>query len=77
MASWAASQVPVTFVAFDLLHLDGQDLTGLRLGAGKRLLDELRLVARPGSPTAGTKATATRCSRSAPSSGTKAWLPSG
>jgi bifunctional non-homologous end joining protein LigD len=28
MARWAASQVPVTFMAFDLLHLDGQDLTG-------------------------------------------------
>ena len=45
MARWAASsQVPVTFVAFDLLHLDGQDLTGLPLVERKRLLDELHLV---------------------------------
>ena len=42
-ASWAASQVPVTFVAFDLLHLDGQDLTGLPLVERKQLLDELHL----------------------------------
>jgi bifunctional non-homologous end joining protein LigD len=44
MARWAASQVPITFVAFDLLHLDGQDLTGLPLVERKRLLDELHLV---------------------------------
>ena len=44
MARWAASQVPVTFVAFDLLHLDGQDLTGLPLVERKRQLDELHLV---------------------------------
>jgi bifunctional non-homologous end joining protein LigD len=44
MASWAATQVPVTFVAFDLLHLDGQDLTGLPLVKRKRLLDELHLL---------------------------------
>ena len=43
-SSWAATQVPVTFVAFDLLHLDGQDLTGLALAERKRLLDELHLV---------------------------------
>ena len=28
MARWAASRLPVTFVAFDLLFLDDQDLTG-------------------------------------------------
>jgi bifunctional non-homologous end joining protein LigD len=44
MASFAATQVPVTFVAFDLLHLDGQDLTGLPLVERKRQLDELHLV---------------------------------
>ena len=44
MARWAASQVPVTFVAFDLLHLDGEDLTGLPLVERKHLLDELHLV---------------------------------
>jgi bifunctional non-homologous end joining protein LigD len=43
-AAWAASQVPVTFVAFDVLHLDGQDLTGLPLAGRKRRLDELHLV---------------------------------
>jgi bifunctional non-homologous end joining protein LigD len=36
--------VPVTFIAFDLLHLDGQDLTGLPLVERKRILDELQLV---------------------------------
>jgi bifunctional non-homologous end joining protein LigD len=44
IARWAATQVPVTFIAFDLLQLDGQDLTGLPLGERKRLLDELHLV---------------------------------
>jgi hypothetical protein len=44
MASWAATQVPVTYVAFDLLHLDGDDLTGLLLAERKQLLDELQLV---------------------------------
>ena len=44
MARWAASQVPVTFVAFDVLHLDGQDLTGLSLVERKRRLDDLHLV---------------------------------
>jgi bifunctional non-homologous end joining protein LigD len=39
-----ATQVPVTFVAFDLLHLDGQDLTGLAPVERKRTLDELQLV---------------------------------
>jgi bifunctional non-homologous end joining protein LigD len=43
MAQWAASEVPVTFVAFDLLHLDGQDVTALPLLERKRLLDELQL----------------------------------
>ena len=28
MTGWAAAEVPATFVAFDLLHLDGEDLTG-------------------------------------------------
>ena len=44
MARWAAASVPVTFVAFDLLHLDGEDLTGRPLVERKRLLDDLSLV---------------------------------
>jgi bifunctional non-homologous end joining protein LigD len=44
MARWAASEVPVTFVAFDLLYLDGHNLTRLPLIERKRLLDELQLV---------------------------------
>jgi bifunctional non-homologous end joining protein LigD len=44
MARWAAAQVPVTFVAFDLLHLDGQDLSSRPLVERKRRLDELHLV---------------------------------
>ena len=44
MAGWAATQVPVTFVAFDLLHLDGEDLTGRPLAERKRLLDDLHIV---------------------------------
>jgi bifunctional non-homologous end joining protein LigD len=43
-ARWAAGEVPVTFIAFDLLHLDGQDLIGRPLVKRKRLLDELHLV---------------------------------
>jgi bifunctional non-homologous end joining protein LigD len=43
-ARWAATQVPVTFVAFDLLHLDGQDLTSRPLVERKQLLDDLQLV---------------------------------
>jgi bifunctional non-homologous end joining protein LigD len=43
-ARWAAGQVPVTFVAFDLLHRDGEDLTRLPLAERKRGLDELDLV---------------------------------
>jgi bifunctional non-homologous end joining protein LigD len=34
----------LTFVAFDLLRLDGQDLTGRPLVERKRLLDELQLI---------------------------------
>jgi bifunctional non-homologous end joining protein LigD len=45
MARWAAREVPVTFVAFDLLHLDGEDVMGWPLLERKRLLDELHLVA--------------------------------
>jgi bifunctional non-homologous end joining protein LigD len=44
MASFAATQPPVTFVAFDLLHLDGRDLTGLPLAERKRRLDDLHLA---------------------------------
>jgi hypothetical protein len=44
MARWAAANVPVTFVAFDLLYFDGQDLTGRRLVERKRLLNDLALV---------------------------------
>jgi bifunctional non-homologous end joining protein LigD len=44
MARWAAREVPVTFVAFDLLHLDGEDLTCRPLVERKQLLDELQLV---------------------------------
>jgi bifunctional non-homologous end joining protein LigD len=43
-ASWAARQVRVTFVAFDLLHLDGQDLTGLPLVERKQQLDDLHMM---------------------------------
>ena len=44
MARWAATQVPVTFVAFDLLYLEGEDLTGRPLVERKGLLDDLHLV---------------------------------
>ncbi|MFP5256207.1 MAG: non-homologous end-joining DNA ligase [Acidimicrobiia bacterium] len=36
-----AAEVPVTYVVFDLLHLDGHDLTRLPLVDRRRLLDEL------------------------------------
>jgi bifunctional non-homologous end joining protein LigD len=44
MARWAARELPVTFVAFDLLHLEGEDLCPRPLVQRKRLLDELRLL---------------------------------
>jgi bifunctional non-homologous end joining protein LigD len=44
MARWAAREIPVAFVAFDLLHLDGEDLTYRPLVERKRLLDGLQLV---------------------------------
>jgi len=34
-------EVPVSYVVFDLLHLDGHDLTGLPLRDRRRLLDQL------------------------------------
>jgi bifunctional non-homologous end joining protein LigD len=43
-ARWAAARVPVTFVAFDLLHLDGQDLYARPLAERKILLAGLRLI---------------------------------
>jgi bifunctional non-homologous end joining protein LigD len=43
-AGWAATEVPVTLVAFDLLHLDGEDFTGRPLVERKGLLDDLRLA---------------------------------
>jgi bifunctional non-homologous end joining protein LigD len=36
-----AAEVPVTYVVFDLLHLDGHDLTGLPLADRRRLLEEV------------------------------------
>jgi ATP-dependent DNA ligase len=39
MARWAATQTPITFIAFDLLHLDGWDLTPLPHIERSRRLD--------------------------------------
>lgn len=36
-----AAEVPVTYVVFDLLHLDGHDLTGRPLADRRRLLERL------------------------------------
>lgn len=36
-----AAEVPVTYVVFDLLHLDGTDLMGLPLAERRRLLDQV------------------------------------
>jgi bifunctional non-homologous end joining protein LigD len=41
---WAAIEIAVTFVAFDLLHLDGADLTGRPLVERKQFLAGLCLV---------------------------------
>jgi len=41
-----SAEVPVAYVVFDLLHLDGNDLTGLPLRDRRRLLDQ---VLEPGS----------------------------
>ncbi len=40
-AARRAAEVPVTYVVFDLLHLDGHDLTSLPLVDRRRLLDQL------------------------------------
>jgi bifunctional non-homologous end joining protein LigD len=40
-AARRAVEVPVAYVAFDLLHLDGHDLTGLPLSDRRRLLDQV------------------------------------
>lgn len=40
-ATRRAADVPVTYVVFDLLHLDGHDLTALPLADRRRLLDHL------------------------------------
>ncbi len=40
-AARRAAEVPVAYVAFDLLHLDGHDLTGLPLSDRRRLLDQV------------------------------------
>jgi bifunctional non-homologous end joining protein LigD len=44
MARWASREVPVTYVAFDLLYLDGEDRTSRPLVERKQLLDELQLL---------------------------------
>ncbi len=44
LAGWAASEVPVTFLAFDFPHPDGDDLTTLPLVERKLLLDGVHLV---------------------------------
>jgi bifunctional non-homologous end joining protein LigD len=36
-----AAEVPVTYLVFDLLHLDGHDLTGLPLVERRRVLDDV------------------------------------
>ncbi|MEQ1786984.1 MAG: non-homologous end-joining DNA ligase [Acidimicrobiales bacterium] len=40
-AARRAAEVPVAYVVFDLLHLDGHDLTGLPLADRRRLLDQV------------------------------------
>lgn len=40
-AARRAADVPVTYVVFDLLHLDGNDLTALPLADRRRLLDHV------------------------------------
>lgn len=40
-AARRSAEVPVSYVVFDLLHLDGHDLTSLPLSDRRRLLDQL------------------------------------
>lgn len=40
-AALRSSEVPVSYVVFDVLHLDGHDLTGLPLSDRRRLLDQV------------------------------------
>jgi bifunctional non-homologous end joining protein LigD len=76
MARWAASQVPVTFVTFDLLHLDGQDLTGIPLVERKRLLDELHLVGPAWATNGWHPGDGDTLFQVHTSLGTKGWSPS-
>src|SRR3546814_3191004 len=40
-AARRAAEVPVSYVVFDVLHLDGNDLTGLPLRDRRRLLEQV------------------------------------
>jgi len=73
----AATQTPVTFVAFDLLHLDDEDLCAKPLVERKVLLDGLGQVGPGWGANGWYLATATRCSTCAPPTATKALWPSG
>jgi hypothetical protein len=64
----AAARIPVTFIAFEVVHLVGQDLRGCRSSNGSG--PSLHLIG-PGPPRAGTLVSVTPWSRSAPSLDTK------
>ena len=64
MARSASTQTSVTYVAFDLLHLDGEDLTGRPLLERTQLLVTWPRRDPPGQRTAGMRAMATLCSTS-------------
>jgi hypothetical protein len=71
----AATQVPVTFVAFDLVHLAGEDLAG-RWSERKVMLDGLRLVG-PAWATNGWYCDGDALFAVAPSTTTRVSWPSG
>jgi hypothetical protein len=68
--------VPVTFVTFDLLHLDGEDLTARPLAERKRLLDGLQLLGPAWAANGWYPGEARSCSPCAASTDTRA-SPSG
>ena len=81
-----AAEVPISYVVFDLLHLDGHDLTGLAAGDRRRLLDAAprarAVVARlTGARRRGRAAGGRRPSRASraswPSGATRATSPGG
>ena len=71
-----ASALPVAYVIFDLLYLDGEDLMALPYDERRELLEELELRGPRGRRPPTTARTAPRCSTPRASRGSRASWPS-